>query len=75
MKQANPDKMIMIVDNKITQMDEDDTGKFKFRKIKIVIPVKYFYIYRKMYKIFQKGIVPPENIWRQILGITLDSSI
>ena len=47
MKQANPDKMIMIVDNKITQMDEDDTGKFKFRKTKIVIPVKYFYIYRK----------------------------
>ena len=36
MKQAEPDKMIMIVDNKITQMDEDDKEKGKFRNEKLV---------------------------------------
>ena len=36
MKQADPDKMIMIVDNKITQMDEDDKEKGKFRNEKLV---------------------------------------
>ena len=39
MKQADPDKMIMIVDNKITQMDERDKDKGKYRNDKIGIPV------------------------------------
>ena len=62
-KQANPDKMIMIVDNKITQMDdddkdemdEDDKGKFKFRKDKIGIPVIISsYRYEKLLFYFDK---------------------
>ena len=49
MKQANPDKMIMIVDNKITQMDEDDKGKFKFRKKQLVFLI--FLLYTKSFQI------------------------
>ena len=50
MKQANPDKMIMIVDNKITQMDEDDKGKFKFRKKQLVF-LSIFLLYTKSFQI------------------------